>query len=174
MAEIQIKAIKNKSRIKYLSKKRLSVDLTPMVDLGFLLITFFILTTSLATPSVTKLLMPKDDKLSTTVCESCALTLLPQGSNEIYYYEGIGASNTIINKTTYAKEAGLRSLIQNKKKQVFLLKGASDETVIIIKPGKDASYKNIIDILDEIKINGITHYFVASEDNIDKKLLRAY
>jgi len=54
---------------------------------------------------------------------------------------------------------------------VLALKGSTDETVIIIKPGANSSYKNMMDILDELKINNITRYFFADEDPIDKKLI---
>ena len=171
MAEIEIKTAKKKSGIKYLPKKKISVDLTPMVDLGFLLITFFIVTTSLNMPTVARLAMPKDDKAEMPVCESCALTLLPQANNEIYYYEGIPTVNTVIYKTGFSEKGGLRDLIQKKQQKVLALKGSTDETVIIIKPGANSSYKNMMDILDELKINNITRYFFADEDPIDKKLI---
>jgi len=172
MAEIQVRTAKNKSRIKYLPKKRTLVDLTPMVDLGFLLITFFILTTSLSMPTVAGLVIPKDSKAEMPVCESCTLTLLPQANDEIYYYEGMPSVNTILHKTGFSEKDGLRDLIQNKQRRVCALKGSKDETVVIIKPGIKSSYKNMMDVLDEIKINNVTHYFFADEDDIDKSLLK--
>ena len=171
MAEIEIRTAKKKSGVKYFSKKKISVDLTSMVDLGFLLITFFIVTTSLNAPTIAGLVMPKDDKAKMPVCESCTLTLLPQANDEIYYYEGIPATNTIIHKTGFSEKGGLRDLIQNKQQRVLALKGSKDETVVIIKPGNKSSYKNMIDIFDELKINNVTHYFFSDEDTIDKKLL---
>jgi biopolymer transport protein ExbD len=171
MAEVEIKTTKKKSYVKYLPKNKISVDLTPMVDLGFLLITFFIVTTSLNAPTVAGLVMPKDDKEEMPVCESCTLTLLPQANDEIYYYEGMPATNTIIHKTGFLEKGGLRDLIQSKQQRVLALKGSKDETVVIIKPGTKSSYKNMMDILDELKINNVTRYFFAEEDTIDKKLI---
>ena len=172
MAQVQIESQKNKSGVKHLHKKSLSVDLTPMVDLGFLLITFFILTSTLTTPTVTNLIMPKDDtKDNMPVCESCALTLLPTGNNELYYYEGIPATATVLHKTSFAETGGLRELIQNKQRKVAKAKGTRDQMTVIIKPGKNASYENIINILDEMKINDVTHYVIADKDVFDKKLL---
>jgi biopolymer transport protein ExbD len=62
--------------------------MTPMVDLGFLLITFFIITTQLSKPSVVKLNMPKESKYSTTVGESNALTFILDKDDRVYYYHG--------------------------------------------------------------------------------------
>jgi biopolymer transport protein ExbD len=78
------------------------IDMTPMVDLGFLLITFFIFTTSMAEPKITKLLMPKDGR-ETNVPQSKALTVLLD-KNKVYVYAGQWkdaiASNAVV-QTTY-------------------------------------------------------------------------
>src|ERR1044071_158472 len=63
------------------------IDMTPMVDLGFLLITFFIFTTSLMEPTVTKLAMPKESKDTATLFEKTLLTMLVDKDNA-YVYEG--------------------------------------------------------------------------------------
>ena len=167
MADIEIKNLKKKKGVRKLMKKRLAVDLTPMVDLGFLLITFFILTTSLAKPTITKLYMPKDDTAKTLICESCVLTVLPVGNNELYYYAGMVENNTIAKKITYST---LREILQEKKQEVQKIRGTDADMVIIIKPGKKSSYKNLLDILDEISINDIKHYFLSEKEDIDKKL----
>ena len=170
MAEIQIQSSKKKKGVKRLVKKRMNVDLTPMVDLGFLLITFFLLTT-LTTPTITNLIMPKDDKADYPVGESSALTLLPEGNNKIYYYEGqlVNAGN--LQGTNYGDIGGIRDLLLANQQRVLRMKGSGNELVVIIKPGKDASYKNVMDILDEMKINDIGHYYLSDEDATDKKIL---
>jgi biopolymer transport protein ExbD len=133
--------------------KRMStrVDMTPMVDLGFLLITFFIFTTTVAQPTAMKLFLPKDvDKPEeqNKVKESGAFTIMLGKSDQIYYYEGLDP--TKIQATTFK---GIREQILLKKKST-----AVDDLVMIIKPTADATYKNTVDILDEMTIAEIKRY----------------
>lgn len=171
MADIEIKNSAKKKSGRQMLKKRLAVDLTPMVDLGFLLITFFILTTSLTKPTITKLYVPKDDISKTPVCESCVLTLLPAGNNEVYYYEGMPDAHTAIGRVNFSIHEGLRELLQQKRQKIFSLKGTATDMVVIIKPGKRSSYKNLMDILDEININDIKYYFLSERESIDQNLI---
>jgi biopolymer transport protein ExbD len=67
----------------------LRIDMTPMVDLGFLLITFFIFTTTMSEPKVMNLAMPKEQGDSTEVKQSRSLTLILAGDDKIYAYEGM-------------------------------------------------------------------------------------
>ncbi|MCW3107845.1 MAG: biopolymer transporter ExbD [Segetibacter sp.] len=142
--------------------KRLStrVDLTPMVDLGFLLITFFIFTTSLATPTTMKLTMPDDTPVVNPVqaSEEKTLTLLLAKDNRLFYYSGIFKE--------YLKEIDfkqLRSVIIEKKQQVFR-KYHSSDLVILIKVTNEANFKNIVDSLDEMIINGVSTYMLVDPE----------
>src|ERR1700674_3613958 len=135
--------------------KKLStrVDLTPMVDLGFLLITFFIFTTTMAQPTAMKLYLPKDtDKPEeqNKVKASGALTLLLGKNNVIYYYEGELAPNGANFKTTNYKD--VRTIILDKKRT------NEKDLVVVIKPDDDATYKNTVDMLDEMTINEVKRY----------------
>jgi biopolymer transport protein ExbD len=158
-----------KKRSKKLSTR---VDLTPMVDLAFLLITFFMLTTTLSKPNIMPVVMPEKhiddiDQLTPTK-ESQVLTLLLGAKNKVYYYEGI--TNAKLDSTDYSAE-GLRKIILNKKdkvRQTFPDEEKIDEKTqekkyysklsVIIKPTKDARYKNIVDAFDEMKITGVASY----------------
>src|SRR5258705_12968038 len=90
MAEILETGIDHRRRagVGRMKKHSLRTDMTPMVDLGFLLITFFVFTAQLNKPSVVKLNMPKESKDSTTLGESNALTILLDGNDRVYYYHG--------------------------------------------------------------------------------------
>jgi biopolymer transport protein ExbD len=93
------------------------VDFTAMVDLAFLLITFFMLTTSLAKPNVMPLIMPEDQGVvdPPEKAGSKVLTLLLAGNDKIYYYEGV--NNARLDSTDYSS-AGIRKVILDKKHKV--------------------------------------------------------
>jgi biopolymer transport protein ExbD len=149
MAEINTSS--KKTGKKYLHKS-IRVDLTPMVDLGFLLITFFVLTTSLHSNIVMRLIVPKDSDSSTAVPKSKTLTFILERNDSIGYYDG-SAKNI-----QYAGFGAMRTLIQQKQRS---LGSRKDSMIIIIKPTKESSYKNFVDAMDEIYINDCKTYFVA-------------
>jgi biopolymer transport protein ExbD len=133
--------------------KKLStrVDLTPMVDLGFLLITFFIFTTTMSQPTAMKLFLPKDvDKPDeqNKLKESAALTVMPSKADMVYYYEGLDPSK--VQQTTFK---GIRDIVLDKKRRTD-----PKDFMVVIKPTKDATYKNTVDILDEMTIDEVHRY----------------
>ena len=137
-------AIENPQQQKSNSKKRLMkkstrVDLTPMVDLGFLLITFFVFTTTMATPTTMKVEMPYDkSEPANLVCNSCVLTTVLCKNDVIRYYEG-----AIDTARIYTSDFnGIRQIIEQKKKMVQQARGSADQFVLIIKPSGESSFKN--------------------------------
>ncbi|HEY5406321.1 MAG TPA: biopolymer transporter ExbD [Ginsengibacter sp.] len=168
MAEMEVKSgggHKKGPGVKKSKKLSTRVDLTPMCDLGFLLITFFIFTTTLAEPTAMNLNMPKDTKdpnLENKVKESGSLTLMLGKSNVIYYYYG---SDPTKMQTTGYKD--LRKIILDKRKST-----PADDLYIIIKPDKDATYKNAVDVLDEMTINDIKRYSMVDPTPDEYKLIQ--
>ena len=161
--------------------KKLStrVDLTPMVDLGFLLITFFIFTTTMSQPTALKLLLP-DDKVKpdeqNKAKESGALTILMGGDNHIYYYEGQlkpDASNFL--SASYNGENSIRDVILKKKAYVRSIStdpnDPEHDLVVVIKPGQNCNYKNVIDILDEMSINVVKKFALVDVFDIEQQLI---
>src|SRR6476620_551438 len=110
--------------VKKAKKLSTRVDMTPMVDLGFLLITFFIYTTTMSTPNTTKLNMPKKDEDQTKqmeVVKSGLLTIL-LGKDHVYYYEGEllpDGSNFMTSSFPTPENPGIRKVIQDKRAQVI-------------------------------------------------------
>lgn len=151
--------------------KKLStrVDLTPMVDLGFLLITFFIFTTTMSQPTAMKLILPKDTEKKeeqNKVKESGALSIMLGKDNAIYYYEGALDPTGANFKSTNFKE--IRNIIIDKKKRTN-----PEDFVVVIKPSDNATYKNTVDILDEMTINGVKRYAMVDLFDVEKQLIAA-
>ena len=147
--------------------KKLStrVDLTPMVDLGFILITFFVFTATLSEPSAMKLIMPADGGDAMPVQQSRTLTIIPVGNDRAFYYHGIlsEALNTgKFGTTDYHATQGVGQLIRDKQLRLELqASGSGKELMLIIKPTGKASYRNVVDVLDEVAINDVKHYAMA-------------
>jgi len=171
MADIQTNTAKKIKGVKRLIKKSTRVDLTPMVDLGFLLITFFVFTSAMSKPKVIDLVNPIDSIQSTDICESCVLTMILDKDNTIDYYEGMPENNPAVKQTSFTVE-GLRRVLLQKRAAVKNVKGTADDMVVIIKPMDGSLYKNFVDMLDETAINGIKHYFIDEVNDADKKLLQ--
>lgn len=145
--------------------KKLStrVDLTPMVDLGFLLITFFIFTTQLAKPTALKMVMPAPGP-SMNVPESTTLTLVPMADNKVFYFHGqleIAMQERRYGITGYSYRDGIGEVIR--QKQQALEAGGKDrgELMLIIKPTDQSVYRNTVDLLDEVMINAVKHYAIT-------------
>lgn len=147
------------------------VDLTPMVDLGFLLITFFIFTTAISEPTAMNLAFPDEGGTGTSVSKEMVLTILPAANNLAVVFGGDLKDNPVIEKADLNNPTALRNLIIQKQKEIVAKKRAVKDLVVIIKPGAESIYKNLIDVLDEMQINGIKKYAVVKQSPADKLAL---
>jgi biopolymer transport protein ExbD len=161
-----------KAGVKRMLKSNIRIDMTPMVDLVFLLITFFVFTAQLAKPTAMDIAMPKDNAITDPVeiGESYVITVLPNGK-DIYYYEGFfekaKAANAIY--TTTLEE--LRHTIVKKKKTLSnkaVYKDGPEGLMILIKPSADANYKSVIDALDECTISNVKKYALLKISDEEK------
>jgi biopolymer transport protein ExbD len=161
MAEINIPA-NNAGRPGVARCKKLStrVDLTPMVDLGFLLLTFFIFSSKLSESKALKLYMPAEGT-GTVTGESTALTIIPMAGNKLFYYHG-SLENALLKgeygATTYAVNNGLGQVIR--KKQLVLGETKRSDLLLMIKPADSSTCGNMVDVLDEVTINQVNHYAI--------------
>jgi biopolymer transport protein ExbD len=152
-------------------KKSTRVDLTPMVDLGFLLISFFVFTTTLTTQTAMKVIMPYDKtSYNDPVCESCVLTVMLEGNNKIRYYEGAAEHNPAVKETGYSANE-IRNVLLNKKAAVQKIRNNSEAFILIIKPSKSSIFKNFVDITDEVTICQIKRYYIDEIRAADERLL---
>ena len=200
MAEVQQKDSGGKKGKQ--KKMNIRVDFTPMVDMNMLLITFFMLCTSLSKPQTMEISMPSNDKKiteedQTKVAESRAITLILGEDDKVYYYVGLPDYNdyTSLKVTTYDAD-GLRALLLDrnrdivakikelKKKnlnkeitdeqydeQAIEIKGVKTAPVVMIKATDDATYKNLVDALDEMQICSISKYAIVDLTEGDEFLI---
>lgn len=124
MAQIENVAYQRQGKsFSHIKKQLLRIDMTPMVDLGFLLITFFIFTTTISTPTITNLYMPdtKPDPHPPKLIDELALTILLDANNKIYYYSGNwedAKKAEQIFETSYSEYAGLGNVIRQKQEKI--------------------------------------------------------
>lgn len=166
--------------------KKLStrIDLTPMVDLGFLLITFFMFTTTLAKPKTMEINMPFKDPTvkvdESKIKESVALTVLLSKDNRVYYYEGLATDATKppdVKVTYFRAKDGIRDEIIDKKKRIEeLIRGgglsASDKITVLIKPDSNSTYNDLVNILDEMSINDVRTYAIIDITEVDREFIK--
>lgn len=208
MAEIQQGGGGNDGGKKRAKKQSTRVDMTPLVDLAFLLLTFFVLTSTFSKPKVLRMIFPekldKNDPLVKQPEVKNGLTIILTANNRIFHYSGGLKNETAIEETDYTKN-GLRKILiernlplieELKKLQEEMSKIAEGDTakknaverkvkeatnksnlVILVKHDKEATYENIIDVMDEFLITQVAKYFIVEEElaplekkKIDEKL----
>lgn len=142
----------------------LKVDLTPMVDLGFLLITFFMLTTTMAQPKAMELNMPNNTP-TTEPCvfaEEATITLIPSKDHTLHYYNGLLKSPADMHTTGMNKA---RDIILKKKGEVAALPATfsanAHQLHVLIKPDNTCKYEDVVALLDEMNINDIKYYAIV-------------
>jgi len=170
MSEIQSQTQQKITGGQRCKKMNTRIDLTPMVDLGFLLITFFVFTTSLSKPTAMHLALPSDGNVidEPKVTASKVLTLILAAKNRVGYYQGDDKAS--IQFTSYGIN-GLRDIILKKRQAVLSLFGNGDELTVFIKPSNDCTYKNVVETLDEMLINKITRYMMLDLKPEEQKLV---
>lgn len=180
MAQVENTANVRKGRsFSHNKKQTIRIDMTPMVDLGFLLMTFFVFTTTMSTPKATDLFMPSDKHVTIPpeLPNSLALSLILDDNNKVYYYNGNfneAAGKNKIYETNYSIYEGIGKIIRQKQKDI----DASGKFVdgrkglmLLIKPTSKSNYKNVVDALDEAVINDVRKYAIVEPTNEEIRVL---
>ncbi|HQV00664.1 MAG: biopolymer transporter ExbD [Bacteroidia bacterium] len=181
-------------------KMAVHIDFTPMVDLGFLLITFFMLTTTMNKPQVMEINMPLKEDVPpedrTKFKESQTMTIVLGENNKVYYYFGI--TNPVLDSTNFSND-GIRKVLleENKKRNPLVdsiaiykrmldnriikreeykknsarIKAYKDALIVVIKAEDKSKYRNLVDILDEMAICNIGRYAIVDITEQDKQLI---
>ena len=166
-------------------KQSTHIDMTPMVDLAFLLLTFFMMTTTFGKPKTMEINMPVKPEDNTKTEVNNAVTILLTGDDKIYWYFGELKPETKLELTNYSND-GLRKLFLDKNKfavdRIKQLrtesatnnmadstlkrlevgaKGAKQALMVLVKADDKAKYKNIVDVLDELNITMVGKYAIV-------------
>jgi biopolymer transport protein ExbD len=152
-------------------KKATRVDLTAMVDLAFLLITFFILTTTLSKPKAMELVMPDKDDHNTQlpVPESRTMTLLLGDNNRLEWFVGQpGKTQPAV--IGYGKE-DLRKVLVDQNNAIKQSHGGQD-MIVVIKPSSQSTYRNVVSVMDELNITGIDKRAIVDITPVELGLLK--
>ncbi|MCC2546126.1 biopolymer transporter ExbD [Hymenobacter sp. BT175] len=169
MAEIQQQADSGKGGKKRAKKMSTKIDMTPMVDLAFLLLTFFMLTTTFSKPTVMQLTMPvkpKDKEEQSEIKASDAFTILLGENNKLYYYDGLLAADVKPELQLSSYDAnGIRKTLLERRR-------ANPKVVVLIKPADKSKYKNMVDILDEMNITDQKKYALVDISKADEELIK--
>lgn len=149
------------------------IDLTPMVDLNFLLITFFMFTTSMNKPKALKLQMPfKPSTEQSKFYESSAVTIISADSHKVYYYEGLLDNAPKMELTSYTQK-GLRALLQAKQKAIANRENPLERKVqVLIKPTAGATLNDVVNVLDEMKILRIETFAIVDVDETERSAMK--
>ena len=143
------------------------IDMTPMVDLGFLLITFFIFTSAMGENKAMKLIMP-DNRGTFDLKESHVATIVLGKDHRVYYYEGFlkeAIETNSIQNTRFGNQ-GVRKLVMSKKSRI------GQDIVVLVKPSEDCAYSDIVDAMDEMIITNVEKWMLLDADTAEYKLLK--
>ena len=156
-----------KSGGSHLNRLPVRVDLTALVDLAFLLITFFMLTTTLSKPKALPLVTPPPGPAVAVAASSTMTVCLGRNNQAICYLGQVDNPLTTPKMVDYNK--GLNNIIIQTAKQI----NAKGKTMfVIIKPSDHSIYKNLVATLDAMNVNGVSSYAIAQIAPKDVLLLK--
>jgi len=150
------------------------IDMTPMVDLAFLLLTFFMLTTSFSKPKVMPIVLPEKQDKDTKdlkINEKNVMNLLLQKDGKISYFLGVlGQPDVEIHTTNYSPK-GLREVVRTEMEKNIQMNGGKNKLFILIKPAKGSTYGNVVDVFDEMNILNAQLYALVDITPNEQKYL---
>ena len=141
------------------------IDMTPMVDLAFLLLTFFVMTTTLNKPQTMEITMPEKPKPGDEmpeINEKNVLTLVLGDNDKIYWYMGI--TDPVVEVSNFSA-TGIRKILLAKKSELPKL-------VVLIKAMDESKYKNMVDIMDEMNIISVQRFALVDITDTDVQMVK--
>jgi biopolymer transport protein ExbD len=162
MASVDTAAPRGHDKKKGKKKKKsrrlgVRLDMTPMVDVAFLLLTFFMLTTTMSRPQTMEINLPPDNKVSVDVPLSNLWTIRITENGSIYINNGIDDPKKI-------EWADFRKFMQTKLQE-------NPKIITLIKVDRKGKYHHLVDIMDDLNVANVTRFSIAAMGDIDKKIL---
>ena len=163
MADIEVKSHDDSGKVRA-KKQSTKVDMTPLADLGFLLITFFMFTTTFSKPNVMGLNMPPKqevpppDAKEPEVDTKNSISIIIGGDNRLFWHQEDKTKLTVdqLHETSYSKE-GIRNDILAARQRA----PKPDNFTVIIKPTDESTYENLVNVLDEMEITESSRYGIV-------------
>lgn len=148
-----------KGKKKHKKGRRLGtrIDMTPLVDVAFLLLTFFMFTTSMSRPQTMEINLPPDKDVKVEVAESNLLTLRVNEKGDIFWSTGIESPKRIDRKE-------LRAFLKDKNMQ-------NPKLIVLVKIDRAGKYTMMVDTIDELNMANVTRFSIAPLLDADKQLL---
>lgn len=169
MAEVQQQQANAKGGKRRSRKMGTRLDMTPMVDLAFLLLTFFMLTTTFTKLQTMELNMPAkapDPGTETVIRAEDAFTVILGENNRIFYYFGLADDQPEVVESDYSA-AGIRKVLNSDRIK------SRKKMVVMVKAMEKSRYRNLVDILDEIRITDTKKYALMDMSAVDLELVRS-
>jgi len=166
MADVDLSQSKGKQKHGGKKKKKriaVRIDMTPMVDVAFLLLTFFMLTTSMSKPQTMEINLPPSETKA-DVAESNLLTLRISEDFRIFWNIGTESPTTVDGKAKKERLINLGKLLKERN-------ASNPKLITLIKVDGKAKYIDMVDIMDELNINSITRFSLAPMLDEDKKVI---
>jgi len=148
------------------------IDMTPMVDLAFLLITFFMLTTTFSKPSTMEVNMPDKDTSSQTmpVSEKRVITFILGKDNAVYWYRGDNKLEHIVfEKVDFSATESVRKVLFEQTNSIKA--STKQDAIVLIKSLDNAKYGSLVNLLDELHITNQKIYAIVDVYEVEKQVL---
>jgi biopolymer transport protein ExbD len=133
------------------------IDMTPLVDVAFLLLTFFMFTTSMSRPQTMEINLPPDKDVKVEVAESNLMTLRVNDRAEVFWSMGIESPKRIDQKD-------LRVFLRDRL-------AGNPKLIVVLKIDRAGKYSTMVNLIDELNLSQITRFSLAPMLDKDKELV---
>ncbi len=133
------------------------IDMTPLVDVAFLLLTFFMFTTSMSRPQTMEINLPPDKDVKVEIAESNLLTLRINEKGEMFWNTGIESPKRL-------ERAGMQKFLVEKSQ-------ANPKLTVLVKVDRGGKYAMMVNTIDELNSAGIQRFSIAPLLDADKALM---